>query len=438
MKLVKMDGYNELFNNGGEGAPKPFYISNSQSYGLGWLYENNGLARRIVDVVPEEAVTPGFKISGVKDEAAVKSLWDDLEVEQQIVDALAWCRLYGGSAIVALINDGRKLTVQSQPGGILEGVRVYDRDQIQIEKRETNARSVRYGEPVIYKINPGDNMRPYLVHHSRIKILDGERLPIQQRKRNDGWGASFLNKSLIEAIFDYEYCEELATQLLRRKQQAVWKVKGLAEMCDDDDAQYAARLRLAQVDDNSGVGKAIGIDAESEEYDVLNSDVSGVTEFLQGKFDRIVSLSGIHEIILKNKNVGGVSASQNTALETFYKMIDRYREDKYRPILEFLLPYIVSESEWSVEFEPLSMPSEKEASETTKNNVESIRGALEDQVIDLEEARDTLQSVAPMFKLKDLSHTELAKREKEITAEKEPGVNDKINEQEPGGEEGED
>ncbi|WP_312828187.1 anti-CBASS protein Acb1 family protein, partial [Escherichia coli] len=79
---------------------------------------------------------------------------------------------------------------------------------------------------------------------------------------------------------DYDYCESLATQILRRKQQAVWKVKGLAEMCDDDDAQYAARLRLAQVDDNSGVGRAIGIDAETEEYDVLNSDISGVPEFL--------------------------------------------------------------------------------------------------------------------------------------------------------------
>ena len=434
MKIVKHDGYNEIFNNGGDNAPKPFYVTGAQSYGLGWMYENNGLARRIIDVVPEEMVSPGFKVSGVKDEAAFRSVWDDLEIEGLIVDALAWRRLYGGSGIVAIINDGRKLTSPAKEGGVLEGIRVYDRDQIAIAKKETNARNVRYGDPVIYEISPGDGLTPYQVHYTRIKILYGERLPPQQRKRNNGWGAPFLNKSLIEAVYDYEYCEELATQLLRRKQQAVWKVKGLAEMCDDDDAAYAARLRLAQVDDNSGVGKAIGIDANDEEYEVLNSDVNGVSEFLQNKFDRIVSLSGIHEIILKNKNVGGVSASQNTALETFYKLIDRQREEHYRPILEFLLPFVIHEQEWSVEFEPLSMPSEKEASETTKNHVESIRGALEDQMIDLEEARDTLQSIAPMFKLKDLNHAELKKRtEEQQKAEKEPGVGEVIHENEEGG-----
>lgn len=437
MKIVKQDGYNEIFNGGTEGAPKPFYVSNPLAYGLGYLYENNGLARRIIDVVPEEMVAPGFKVSGVQDEAAFRSSWDELEIEGHIVDALAWRRLYGGSAIVAIINDGRKLTSPAKPEGVLEGVRVYDRDQIQVEKKETNARNIRYGEPVLYKISPGDGLTPYLVHHTRIKILDGERLPLQQRKMNDGWGASVLNKSLIEAIYDYEYCEELATQLLRRKQQAVWKVKGLAEMCDDDEAQFAARIRLAQVDDNSGVGKAVGIDAETEEYEILNSDVNGVSEFLQGKFDRIVSLSGIHEIILKNKNVGGVSASQNTALETFYKLIDRQREEHYLPILEFLLPYMLHENEWSVEFEPLSMPSEKEVSETTKNHVESIRGALEDQMIDLEEARDTLQSVAPMFKLKDLNHKELESRmQEQQQQEQEPGISEVISESE--GEESED
>ena len=426
MKIVKQDGYNEIFNSGGESAPKPFFISGAQSYGLGWIYENNGLARRIIDVIPEEMVSPGFKVAGVKDEAAFRSSWDDLEIEGLIVDAFSWRRLYGGSAIVAIINDGRKLTSPAKEDGVLEGIRVYDRSQIAIDKKETNPRNIRYGEPALYKITPGGGLPEYLIHYTRVKILDGERLPPQQRKRNDGWGASFLNKSLIEAIYDYEYCEELATQLLRRKQQAVWKVKGLAEMCDDEDAAYAARLRLAQVDDNSGVGKAIGIDANDEEYEVLNSDVNGVSEFLQNKFDRIVSLSGIHEIILKSKNVGGVSASQNTALETFYKTVDRQREEHYRPVLEFLLPFVIHEDEWSVEFEPLSMPSEKETSETVKNHVESIGDALENQMIDLEEARDTLQSVAPMFKLKDLNHAELKKRTEQQQAEKEPGINDKI------------
>ncbi|UIU27528.1 portal protein [Escherichia phage vB_EcoS_SA32RD] len=423
MKIVKHDGYNDIFNGGADGSPKPFFMSDA-SYHVGSFYNDNATAKRIVDVIPEEMVTAGFKMSGVKDEKEFKSLWDSYKLDSSLVDLLCWARLYGGAAMVAIINDNRMLTSQAKPGAKLEGVRVYDRFAITIEKRVTNARSPRYGEPEIYKVSPGDNMQPYLIHHSRVFIADGERVTQQARKQNQGWGASVLNKSLIDAICDYDYCESLATQILRRKQQAVWKVKGLAEMCDDDDAQYAARLRLAQVDDNSGVGRAIGIDAETEEYDVLNSDISGVPEFLSSKMDRIVSLSGIHEIIIKNKNVGGVSASQNTALETFYKLVDRKREEDYRPLLEFLLPFIVDEEEWSIEFEPLSVPSKKEESEITKNNVESVTKAITEQIIDLEEARDTLRSIAPEFKLKDGNNINI-REPKEIT-EPEPGLGEKL------------
>lgn len=418
-RLVKADGYNEIFKKDGGQQPLPFYMQ-GQVKSLSSFYAQDGMARRIIDVVPEEMVTPGFKIDGVKDEAAFKSLWDEKRLNAKIIDALSWSRLFGGAAIVAIVADGRMLKTPVREGAMLEDVRVYDRFQVRIEKRETNPRNVRYGEPVLYTISPGGDLPEYQVHYSRICIIDGERIPNEERKRNDGWGASILNKRLIEAIHDYNYCEELATQLLRRKQQAVWKAKGLADLCDDDEGVTAARLRLAQVDDDSGVGRAIGIDANDEEYEVLNSDIAGVDAFLEKKLDRIVSLSGIHEIILKNKNVGGVSASQNTALETFYKLIDRKRVEDYKPILEFLLPFLISETEWSIEFEPLSVPSDKDQAEILNKNVDSISKAVNDQIIGVDEARETLRSLAPMIKISSGNEVKLPKMEQ--TNEPEPGT----------------
>lgn len=418
-RLVKADGYNEIFKKDGGQQPLPFYM-NGQVKSLASFYAQDGMARRIIDVVPEEMVTPGFKVDGVKDEAAFKSLWDEKKLNAKIIDALSWSRLFGGSAIVAVVADGRMLKTPVREGALLEDVRVYDRFQVRVEKRETNPRNVRYGEPVLYTITPGSDLPEYQVHYTRICIIDGERIPNEERKRNDGWGASILNKRLIEAITDYNYCEELATQLLRRKQQAVWKARGLADLCDDDEGVTAARLRLAQVDDDSGVGRAIGIDANDEEYEVLNSDISGVDGFLEKKLDRIVSLSGIHEIILKNKNVGGVSASQNTALETFYKLIDRKRVEDYKPILEFLLPFLISEKEWSIEFEPLSVPSDKDQAEILNKNVDSISKAVNDQIIGIDEARETLRSIAPMIKITDGNEVKLPKMEQ--TNEPEPGT----------------
>lgn len=419
-KLVKADGYNEIFK-GEKRVEQPFYMQGMAKTTLASFYERDGLAKKIIDVIPEDMVTPGFKVEGVKDEAAFRSLWDEKRLNAKIIDALCWSRLFGGAGIVAIVQDGRMLKSPVREGAVLEDIRVYDRHQIRVSKRETNARNVRYGEPVLYTITPGNDIPEYDVHYTRICIVDGERLPNEQRKNNDGWGGSILNKRLIEAIHDYNYCEELATQLLRRKQQAVWKARGLADLCDDDEGVAAARLRLAQVDDESGVGKAIGIDANDEEYEVLNSDVAGVPEFLQSKFDRIVALTGIHEIVLKNKNTGGVSASQNTALETYHKLIDRKRGEDYKPILEFILPFLVQESEWSIVFEPLSTPSDKDQAEVLNKNVDSITKLVQDQVIDSEEARDTLRSLGSAIKIKDTNNIKLPKPE----AEPEPGTETK-------------
>ncbi|WEY17665.1 portal (connector) protein [Vibrio phage Vc1] len=425
VKAVKSDGYNEVFRGGKTTfQPIAFYMQGDKFTNLSDFYEEDGMARRIIDVVPEEMISRGLKVDGVKDEKEFKSKWDSLRLDGKFIDAFAWARLLGGSGFLVMLNDNRKLTSPVKEGAKLEGVVVYDRDQISVSKKVTNPRSVRYGEPEFYKITPGGDINEFYVHYTRIYINDGERVTNRTRQQNDGWGASVLNARLIEAIVDYNYCHELATQLLRRKQQAVWKARDLAALCDDDDGRYAARLRLAQVDDESGVGKAIGIDANDEEYQILNSDVTGVPEFLQEKIDRIVSLTGIHEIILKNKNTGGVSASQNTALSTFYKMIDREREDKYRPLLEFVLPFILDEEEWSVEFEPLTVPSDKEKSEILAKNVESIVKAKSEQIIDLKEARESLRSIAPEIKISDSNTIKIQEPE---DIEPEPGQEGGLN-----------
>lgn len=413
---IKNDGYNETFNRdcGAEISSQtmgPEISSTIHGTAVGF-YHDDAMARRIVDVIPEEMVAPGFTLNGVKDDAAFQSLWDSTKAEELITDALCWSRLFGGSGIMALINDGRALrSPANHKGSSLESLRVYDRYQIAIDSYESNPRNPRFGLPKTYRIKPGNSLKEFVVHHTRIHIIDGERIPNAVRDENKGWGVTVLNPKLIHAIQDYNKCEDLATQLLRRKQQAVWKAKGLAELCDDNEGMYAARLRLAQVDDNSGVGNTIGIDEEYEDYTVMNSDISGIAEFLNQKIDRIVAYSGIHEIILKNKNAGGVSSSQNTALQTFYKLIDRKRNEDYKPILEFLLPFMLDEEEWNVEFEPLSIPSDKEKAEIMRSNAEAVGSLVDKQIIDDEEARDTLEALNIGLKLK-VGGAKLPKREK--------------------------
>lgn len=402
MKAIKMDDYNQIFNGGAGYASTMAMIAST--FGtmsqVEEFYHSNGLAKKIVDVIPEEMVSPGFQLNGVSDNTKFQSEWDGLKLEPQITDALCWARLYGGSYILAMVNDGRMLTSAAKRGKPLESIVVYDYDSVSVAEEEKNPRSPRFGKPKMYTVKPLNGGSDFNVHYTRMHYIDGERVTNNVRKLNKGAGGTVLNKSMIEAILDYDYSEYLATQLLKRKQQGVWKAKGLALICDDREGEYAARLRMAQVDANSGVGNTIGIDADDEDYSVINSDISGIPEFLSAKMDRIVALSGIHEIVLKNKNTGGVSASQNTALQTFYKLVERKRNDDYKPLLEFLLQFIVTEEDFSVEFEPLSLPTDSEKADIFKKNAEAVQGLVSDQVIDANEARDTLSAMVPELKLK--------------------------------------
>lgn len=402
MKAIKMDDYNQIFNGGAGYASTTAMIASSfgNMSQVEEFYHNNGLAKKIVDVIPEEMVSPGFQLNGVSDNTKFQSEWDGLKLEPQITDALCWARLYGGSYVLAMVNDGRMLTSAAKRGKPLESIVVYDYDSVSVAEEEKNPRSPRFGKPKMYTVKPLNGGSDFNVHYTRMHYIDGERVTNKVRKLNKGAGGTVLNKSMIEAILDYDHSEYLATQLLKRKQQGVWKAKGLALICDDKEGEYAARLRMAQVDANSGVGNTIGIDADDEEYTVINSDISGIPEFLSAKMDRIVALSGIHEIVLKNKNTGGVSASQNTALQTFYKLVDRKRNDDYKPLLEFLLQFIVTEEDFSVEFEPLSLPTDSEKADIFKKNAEAVQGLVTDQVIDANEARDTLSAMVPELKLK--------------------------------------
>lgn len=429
MKMVKSDGYNQTFgsDDGSEGVGIVSFLGTGgaiQDPLVKFYYENN-IARRIVDVIPEEMVAPGFKVNGVSDNDAFQSEWTAKKLDAQIVDALCWSRLFGGSAILAMVNDRRNL--KSQVGdGVLESVRVYDKTQITITERERSPRNVRFGLPKIYTIKPDDGLE-FEVHYSRLHILDGDRIPNKLRKELKGWGVSVLSPDLVKAIKDYSNCHFLATELLKRKQQTVWKAKDLAALCDDNEGMYAARLRLAQVSENSGVGKPVGIDADDEEYDILNSDITGVPEFMVMKMDRIVELCGIHEIIIKNKNTGGVSASQNTALQTFYKLIERKRKDDLLPLLEFLLGFMLNQEEWSVEFEPLSIPSDSEKSKILKEVTDAVGGLLTNQAMDTDEARETLDNMNLGLKFKAGSPKLPSREEVKKQQEKAKGEDDEDN-----------
>ncbi len=136
MNNIKMDDYNQIFN-GGAGYASTL-ASIAARFGtmsqVEEFYHENGMA------------TPGFQLNGISDNTKFQSEWDGLNLEPQITDALCWARLYGGSYVLAMVNDGRALTSAAKRGKPLESIVVYDHDSVSVAEEETSPRSPRITE----------------------------------------------------------------------------------------------------------------------------------------------------------------------------------------------------------------------------------------------------------------------------------------------------
>lgn len=393
--VERLDSYAEVFLNIGTGGD-PFNYGGlgrpriASRVELERIYMSDGIGRRIIDIIPEEVFGSGFTIQGVDNMDEIRSQWDAIDATNKLIDAYAWARLFGGSLVIMGIDDGQPLE-DSAGDGEITFLRVYDRYSVMPDTVEENPLLPNFGKPLTWKINPGNGMQEYIVHDSRCIIFDGERIPDRQRQRNNGWGGSVL-QTLMGALKDLGVAHQMATSLLCRKQQGVWKIKGLAEMIRDKIGKAAIKERLNQVDMTRGNNNSIGLDAESEEYELLQGDLSGVPEIIKTKITLLTMLSGLHESILTGENVGGNNRSENTALASFHKLINRGQVDVGRPAIERIISRMnISVPEWKIVFDPLSEETDAERADRLQKEATADATYETAQILDSDEIRDTLR-----------------------------------------------
>lgn len=391
----RFDSYQEIFLNVGT-AGDPF---NYGGVGLARIlrrpeleriYVSDGIGKRIVDIVPEECFRAGFTVEGADDMKEIRSKWDGIDASNKLTDAMCWARLFGGSIVVMGINDGSSEMDTPAGEGEIEFLRVYDRYSVRPHEYEQNSMMPNFGEVTIYEITPTIGA-PYRVHASRMIVFDGERLPDRIRQRNGGWGASVL-QGITGALVDFGISHQMASSLLARKQQGVWKIDDLSMMCKDRVGKSVLKERLNQVDMTRSNNNSIALDAKTEDYMLLNGDLSGVTDVIGEKKSLITMLSGIHESILTAENVSGINANENTALASFHQLVNRAQVDVARPAIEKIITRMgIQRDEWKIVFNPLSVETDAQRADRMQKQAQADTAYLQEQALDEDEVRDTLR-----------------------------------------------
>lgn len=341
----RQDGYTNLLNKYGTAQDNSTAYTYEQEpvvsdLELIRLYEGNGLFTKIIDRPSEEAVKHGFDIDYGDEDITeyVDKRLDDLDFEDKFATAEKWARLYGGSLIVMLCDDGGGLEEPLNWDKVttIEELRVFERAVIQEDYTtmynfhffDTMHSDKPFGQPEYYHIY---SMYGYFtVHYSRCLVFRNGRLPEQTTNSiYRYWGMPEyvkIKRALRECITSHSN----GTKLLERSVQAIYKMKNLANLLSTEDGENKVLQRLQVIDMARGILNSMAIDAEGEDYDFKTLQMSGVKDVVDTTCNMLSAVTNIPQTILFGRSPAGMNATGDSDLENYYNMVENIQKQNMK------------------------------------------------------------------------------------------------------------
>lgn len=315
-------------------------------------YEGEGLFAKIIDTPAEEAVKHGFEL-GINNpdiESFITDSLDELDWEEKAATAIKWARLYGGSLIVMLVDDGRGLEQPLDWKNIrsIDELRVYERAVVQPDytniynydpKDPARRTTSKFGMPEYYHVFSAYGT--FTVHESRCLIFRNGILPeyITQSYYRF-WGIPEyirIKRALRETITAHGD----AVKLLERSVQAIYKMKNLAQLLATSDGEDQVLKRLQVIDMARGILNSISIDAEGEDYSFQTFQLSGVKDVIDSTCNMLSALTSIPQTILFGRSPAGQNSTGESDLENYYNYVERIQKLMLRGNLKTLIDVIL-------------------------------------------------------------------------------------------------
>lgn len=383
------------------------------------LYEGNGLFTKIIDRPSEEAVKHGFDID-FGDECVTEYVdyrMDGLDFEAKFATAEKWARLYGGSIIVMLVDDGNGLEepIDWENVRTIEELRVFERAIVQPDYTsmyhfhflDTIDSNRPFAEPEYYQVFSIYGY--FIVHRSRCLVFRNGRLPEQTTNAiYRYWGIPEYVK-IKGALRECVTSHENGTKLLERCVQAIYKMKNLANLLSTEDGEDKVLQRLQVIDMARNILNSIAIDSDGEDYDFKTFTMSGVKDVLDSTCNMLSAVTEIPQTILFGRSPAGMNSTGKNDMENYYNMVENIQKQNMkknsRTVIDLILRQgklegmIPSEPKYKVKFAKLwSMDESEQASvDKTKADTGLVKAQtaaayMENSVLDPSEVRKSLAS----------------------------------------------
>lgn len=431
---VRQDGYANLLN--GLGVPGldrtagTFHTSHWRGgfsslwrrrfshYELTDYYLTVGLASKIIDRPADDCFARGVEIEEDEDDLMCDE-YDRLAVYTRMADAIRWARLYGGSALLLVVQDGGDFIdpLNLDNIDIVQEIRVFDITCIQgTNKFYTNAADPNtYGKMEFYEIKPPEGSA-FEVHETRLIPVGGEAMPPRIVSFNRLY---WVGKSVLEYcmpdIDRYLQGLDWSLRLIERKQQAVYQMAGLGEMmANGDDGLVVKRINM--VDQVRGNLNSVIVDKD-DEYNVQSPSIDGVQAMLDEYQTALCASSKLPNTLLFGKSTRGLNQTGAGDLEAYYGEVGRIQRVQAMPAMEKLTSILWLQralkssvpDDWHIEFNPLWLPTAAEQAQTDFNEqqaqtqkVNNIVTLMTNQILAPEEARKVVvEEIYPEYEFSE-------------------------------------
>ena len=387
MPTYKEDGYRSALI--GNSRRRSFAIEPAEQYARG------GIEARVIDVPADVAMSRGVNIDG-DDERIIESELERIDLVGNMSEALRWARLDGGSALLLLTDTGMLSDPLPDTIGKLNEINVIELHQLTVAPGGyyNDPTLSSYGQPEFYQVRPanvgGQQSQAYfIVHESRLLPVRGESLPTRMKmSARVPWQGRSAADASFDTISRYRESLRLSMEVLKRKQQAVHKMSGLAELIQNGQEDLV-RKRVDLVDDVRSLMNGVAVDAE-DDYTVYDQGLSGIRELI-GEFQIAVSAdSGIPVTSLFGRSSGGLNSTGEGDLEGLYDMCEGIQRTSAQPAIVRLVDAITRQrginapDKWSVEWPSLWTPTDAQQADTRLKNAQAMKAEADSRMIDLD------------------------------------------------------
>lgn len=336
------------------------------------LYETSWEARKIVRIVPEDALRKEWIAEDIPEEFAdkIQSRLEQLRFGESLKRSLMLERLLGGCLqFMGVESENDETASTYKYDGRVTFCNAIPVSRISRVSWDTNPLSAGYMRPEIYLVNGQQ------VHKSRCLVWDGEPLfdPYDFALTNfraniSGFGPSKL-ASIWDDIIRALGTRQAAYQLVQTNNAILMKVTDLQGL-DGTRPGKNAISKLKELANNLSVYRAALFDGDKADISQHSASFGSVPELLMSYLQVVSAGSDIPATRFIGQAPGGLNATGESDLENYYNTIDAYQRQRIEPNLRKMydfLGYEIDREGWKkarkdlhFEFPPLWNASELE------------------------------------------------------------------------------